>query len=279
MVQVQDRALNGDLVTISAQTVSLEEPVSGDITFADSRGSTFGFQTGPKGVGEQHLVLGAVPDFQFDEFYSYSGGELRVGSFVVAEDTSSTRTDDWSGDVHLLGEWYGDWHSVLVFVRVSHESQIDIRTWFELVDIEDSPQGAVVRPKTSVELDELAVTKDIPGVGLCRIKPIELAASVLPAWAGAKVDGGELYAIRMDQLEDIDGGTGAGAELPGGAHHHEHLDMLALVGDSAYVEVAPPSEAVSAEDQLAHLEHIVFEWREEVVASALASATTRAGVQ
>ena len=182
-------ALDGGLVGI-AGPFDLTNPAT-SIVVPVVQGRLYEMTSGQRTFGE-----GIAREFGvlLDEEYAYQEGRLRIGSALVEDPTNSRE------NLFNLAVWEGTRSSLVIgSYEATTSSLIGL---LGLLTFAEFKEGLTVAPVDSKEISlarrggrQPTVAKWVPGLGLLEIWERTAEADLeLPPWAGAEVEGGELFA-------------------------------------------------------------------------------------
>jgi hypothetical protein len=177
---------DGRALKISGNKVGLSGEWGFQFTVRAAKGS-FRLQANPRGSVEMIAVHTGRREHLTVREASY--GDHMIASYEDPERAGTQLA------------WLGDFHEVSTYVHgvgVSLEMFVGQPRLFEIIDSHD---GVVVRAKPGLgtEITQAIAANFITGVCGLSVKPIEDVAANLPAGAGRKVRGGELW--REDEFD------------------------------------------------------------------------------
>jgi hypothetical protein len=128
------------------------------------------------------------------EEFRMQGGRLRIWS-ADRVDHSVQGADARGFAERFTGAvWEGTSYSL--FTHLSNATTEDALRIYDAVRITETADGIVIaaRPGRASVTDPATVAKDVPGVGLLDMSPLDTqSAKQLPSWSGTRLPGGELY--------------------------------------------------------------------------------------
>ncbi|WP_119730948.1 hypothetical protein [Thermomonospora amylolytica] len=132
------------------------------------------------------------------EEYRMQGGRLRIGAGAVRDESLAdfpARQERAGTERVLAAVWEGRRHAVCA--HFYHARPADAIRLFAAVQITEYPEGVALIPRTrhgAVIAETASLAKDIPGIGLLEISPLNReTARLLPAHRGTRLRTGELY--------------------------------------------------------------------------------------
>ncbi|HEX2315079.1 MAG TPA: hypothetical protein VHJ17_15155 [Thermomonospora sp.] len=192
--RISHRTLDGTLVTL-AGPLELDRPYSSVIRLTFLR-RLHELTAVDRVFGEDWARTVGVP--RLTEEFRLQGGRLRVGEAVVRDDSLRdfpARRRRSAGDRVLAAVWEGRRHAVCA--HLYHAGPADAVRLFDAVRITEHPEGIAVTPRRgrgAAVAETATVAKDVPGVGLLEIAPLNRETSrQLPRWRGTRLATGELF--------------------------------------------------------------------------------------
>jgi hypothetical protein len=192
--RVVHRALDGSLITLTGP-LDLSRPYSSVMRLAFVR-RLHELTAVERRFGEDWARSLGVP--RLTEEFRLQGGRLRVGEALVRDESLRDFPQQHRRKVAervMAAVWEGRRHSVCA--HFYHAEPADAIRLFDALRITEHPEGIALTPRrgkgaTVTETPSLA--KDVPGVGLLEITPLNReTARRLPGWSGTRLPTGELF--------------------------------------------------------------------------------------
>ena len=225
--------LDGAAVTLESAEVDLDAPATSSwVAQIGSRQQEFTAGNAEFGEVDARATSGVA----LTESYRLGSGRLRTGARLFYEHELR---------VHVgirVGVWQGAQSSIATHLYRENgvPSVRDVIALFEQFDVAEEAGAAVMRPRRTSRASAAGAAdlmKELPGVGLATIKPLETAElKALPAWGGTAVEGGELFVNRAN-----------------GPREH-----FVLVGEGAMTTVVPAGGAALDDRAVQRLASVVI---------------------
>jgi hypothetical protein len=177
------QTVSGASVTLSSSTGDLSESWFG-LFYLRGNHVYRAFETAPAGTFESHVEYAL--DGEVVERLSVDGGELRL---AYNEERLAS-----------LGCWRGTWHDVYTWLAGPRLDSSQLVQVFSDIELNDDRRGVRVRRRmpAEVKLYGIRLNKYIPEIAFLTIMEGTDAVDLVPKWAGAQAQFGEVWRMSDD---------------------------------------------------------------------------------